>query len=347
MSYLSVKQLAAAIVVAGGLMTGTAMAATYHFKLVDKIALPTPPGHGDWVAYDPGNGDVYVSMPNNMAVIDTKTNKVIADVKPIDSPNTMAFDKDYVYETSGPGPGKPNYVMVISKKDWKIVDRVKTQGTSPDGTWIDPDSHMFATAADDNNWMEVYDIADGAHPKFVRKIPLWPEKGSGPDAGTRAPGSSTLYASDDAWEEIVDPKTGTVGAKVQLPIKVTKKGGTKGQFYDPKTDTLWVATTLGGSPKDGVFLLNPKTLAIEKVLPAKKAEIDQMSWDPDLGLAYTFQSAAKGFGVYNTNTDKFIQFVTTGGKIQHTGDVDLANHEIYILDGGHAQMLVYKPEKAG
>lgn len=347
MNYLNVKKLAAAILVAGGLVAGTAMAAgSYHFKLVDKIALPMSPGHGDWVAYDPGNGDVYVSLAGDagMAVIDTKTNKVIAHVNGF-MPNTMQFNKDYVYETDAPGPGKPNYVVVISKKDWKIVDKVQTKGTSPDGTWIDPANHMFYTASDDNNWLEAYDISDGAHPKFVKKIPLWPEKGSGPDAGTRAPDSSNLYASDDSWEEVVDPKAATVEPKVNLPIKVTKKGGTKGQFYDPKTDTLWVATTVA-DPHKGVFLLNPKTLATEKVLPAH-TEIDQMSWDPGLGRAYTFESAAKGFGVYDTNTGKYVQFVKTGGKTEHTGDVDLANHEIYVFDGGHAQMLVYKPVKAG
>lgn len=339
-------KILAGIALATGLMAGTALASpTWHFKKVATIPLPTPPGHGDWVAYDPGNGMVYVSMVNDMAVIDTRTNKVVADIKGINSPNTIAFDSDYVYETAaeGPGAGKQNQIVVISKKDWKVVNKVNTKGTSPDGTWINPALHQFYTASDDNNWIEVYDISNGADPKFVKKIALYPTTGSGPDAGTRAPDKSTLYASDDSWEEVVNPTTGMIGPKVNTHVTVTKKGGTKGQFYDPKTNVLWVATTVA-DPNTGVLLMNPDTLAVEKVLPAS-TEIDQLSWDPKLGLAYAFESGAKGFGVYNTNAGKFLQFVKTGGKIEHTGNVDLATHEIYVYDGGQARMLVYKPEK--
>src|ERR1700739_1696148 len=118
------KQLAG-IALMSGLMSGTAFAANYDFKLVAKIPLPTQPGHGDWVAFDPSNQDVYVSLKGSgMAVVDTRTNQVIHYFDAIPSPNTMAFDNDYIYETAAEGPGanKTNQIVVIDKKTWQVVD---------------------------------------------------------------------------------------------------------------------------------------------------------------------------------------------------------------------------------
>ncbi len=51
--------------------------ASNGYALVTTISLPGPAGHGDWVAYDPSNGYIYLSHHgSNFVVVDTKTYKV-------------------------------------------------------------------------------------------------------------------------------------------------------------------------------------------------------------------------------------------------------------------------------
>lgn len=334
---MRLKKLLASGAIFGGLLMGTAMAQTYHFKLVDKIALPGKPGHGDFVRYGRETGYVYVSLPNGGAVVDTHDNKVVHYFKSITSPNSHAEDANYVYWTEANGPGKANQIVVISKKDWKIVNRVTTVGTSPDGMWIDPAAHKLYTAMDDNNWVDVY--STGKDPKFLKKFPLVPKTGGGPDVGILVPSKNALFIPDDSWEERLNATTGKVEKAVNLHIKVTKLDGTKGQIYDAKTNQLWVGTTSAG-----VYVFNPDTLAVIKHLPAKGG-IDQVSYDPKLGLVYAFEGAAKGFDVYDANSDKHVGFVSTGVGLTHTGTVDLANDEVYAYAGKAGALYVYKPEK--
>jgi len=66
--------------------------------LVTTIPLPGPEGHGDWVAFDRGDGDIYLSHHgSNMVVLDTKTNKIVANIesRDLDTPDVMAFDSLY------------------------------------------------------------------------------------------------------------------------------------------------------------------------------------------------------------------------------------------------------------
>jgi DNA-binding beta-propeller fold protein YncE len=332
----SIKLLAGAALLSG-MMAGSAFAQSYHFKLVDKISLPGKPGHGDFVRYDPTDGYIYVSLPNGGAVVDTHTNKVIHYFKSISSPNSHASDKNYVYWTVADGPGKTNQIVVISKKDWKIVNRVTTEGTSPDGMWLDPGNHKLYIAMDDNNWIDVY--STGHAPKFETKIPLYPAKGSGPDVGTLVPSKNILYMPDDSWEEAININTDKITHKVNTHVKITKLGGTKGQIYDPKTNTVWVGSTTGG-----VLVFNADTLKIIKRLPSKGG-IDQVSFDPKLNLVYAFDGGANGVDVYNANTMAPVTFISTGIGLTHTGTVDLANNDIYAYAGKADALYVYKPEK--
>jgi DNA-binding beta-propeller fold protein YncE len=336
------KKILAGAALLSGLMMGAAFASTWHFKLVDKIALPCKPGHGDWVSYDPGNHDVYVSLHGSgMAVVDTKTNKVIHDFKNIPDPNTMTFNSHYIYETAaeGPGAGKVNQIVVINKKTWKVVDRVNSVGTTPDGVFIDKANNKLYVVSDDNNWIDVY--TTGAHPKFIKKFTLYPPNPkSGPDVANLFNG--TIYATDDAWVLMVNPNTGKIGTKVNYHVKLTKFGGTKDMFFDRAHNRLWVATTTGG-----VLIVNPKTLAVEKRLKeSSKTGADAVAWDKKLGLVYVFEGGIPGFDVYSINGMKHVGVVKTGSKLPtHSGAVDPATHMIYAYAGGDAALYVYRPEK--
>jgi len=334
-----VMKLVAATALLTGLMTGTSLASSPPtFKLVAKIPLPTKPGHGDWVAFDPSNRDVYVSLKDHgMAVIDTKTNKVVHAFQDIAAPNTMTFDKNYVYETAaeGAGAGKANQIVVIDKHDWKIVDRVTTKGTSPDGTFIDPANGHLYVVSDDNNWIEEY--TPGAHPKFVAKYSLEPAKAvAGPDVASLING--TIYATDDSDVETVNPQDGKIGKIADYQLKLNKFGGTKDMFWDPTHHAIWVGTT-----NHVLYIVDPKTLQIDKPLP-ETAGADEVGHDAGLGLAYAFQGGIPGFDVYSIKGEKYLTTVHTGTKgPTHSGAVDPVNHDVYAYAGGYAALYVYKP----
>ncbi len=321
-----------------GIMMGSSLAAGYTFKEVAFIPLPMSPGHGDWVSYDHYNGDVYVSLKDKgMSVIDTRTNKVIRTIyNGVVDPNTMTYDKDFVYETAAPGPKKKgNAVVVISKRNWKVVDKVETKGTSPDGIFIDEANHHLYVISDDANWIEVY--TTGAHPKFITKYDEVPKNTvAGPDVAKLING--TIYATNDSYVEKINPNTGKVELAVNYHLKLNKFGGTKDMFYDAGHHAIWVATT-----NHVLYVVDPKTLEIIKPLP-EQAGADGLAYDPKLGLAYAFQGGIPGFDAYDVKDMKWIATVRTGSKKPtHSGTVDLANDEVYAFAGGDAAIKVYKP----
>src|SRR5690348_9692958 len=123
MPSLSKVLLSAAMV--SGLAIGTSAAATpYTFKLVATIHLQGPKGHGDITEYDPTNGMLYVSMAKDgFDIVDTKTNKVVTYIHGnLPTPNGEDYDANYVYWAV---PGKANELVVVDKKTWKVVDRIK------------------------------------------------------------------------------------------------------------------------------------------------------------------------------------------------------------------------------
>jgi hypothetical protein len=335
--------LVAALLASTSLVAAPALANGYHFQRVATIPLPTKPGHGDIVTYDPMNGMVYVSLVDDgLAVVDTRTNKVVHDIKNIPSPNGNTADANYVYVAAadGPGAGKVNAIVVISKKTWKEVGRVTTKGTSPD--WIQVESNRIYVDSDDANQMEVY--STGEKPKLEHVWPLFPPNAkAGPDVATVVPSMHTIFQSDDSFVLAVNTSTGKIDRHMDTGVKLLKHGGTKGEVYDARHNRLWVATT---NETPGVFVLNPETLKVIKTIP-EKGGVDQAAFDPKLGLLYTFEGGAHGFDAYNTNTMAHVAFVEAGGPAgpTHTGDVDTKTHMVYAYDGSGPSLDVFKPVK--
>lgn len=319
-----------------------AIAGEYHFQKVATIDLQGAKGHGDIATYDPSNHMLYVSMPNDgLDVVDTKTNKVVAYIKNVPSPNGNAFDSKYVYVAAadGPGAGKVNALIVIDKKTWKEVGRVTTQGTSPDGVQVDPATNTVYVTSDDNNWIEKY--SGGAHPKFEAKWPLVPAKPkTGPDVGTLVPERHAIFQPDDGVFEKVSTSTGAVEKVVDEHLKLTKHGGTKASVYDPSSGDVWVGTT-----NSSVIVVKASDLATVKTLKTHGG-IDAMAFDPKLHLVYAFGGGdRKGFDVYDAKTLTPVAFVSTGIGQTHTGDVDTATHDVYAYAGDGGVVVVFKPVK--
>lgn len=354
------RGLVGALAASAALLAVPALAAQdYHYVKLAEIYLPCPTGHGDWVAYDPSNRMVYVSMKNDgMAVIDTRTNTVAHVFTDVPQPNGMAFNADYVYVTAaeglpqgmnggtaGTGFGTRNEIVVIDKHSWKEVDRFDTWplGTTPDVAGV-ANGRLYV-AMDDNTVLDVWTAT--AHPQFIGQWQLYPQNTNhwwlnttdytGPDAFSFSPDGSKIYQAVDQYEEIVNAQTGAVERYFQYDIELTSKGGTKGSVVDPKTGYVWIATS---TAKPGLLIAKPDTLELVKSIP-EPAGTDELAFDPGLRLFYTF--GGKGFGVFNADTMEAITSVSTGVGTTHTGDVDRVTHAVYAYEGDRAAVGVFCP----
>jgi len=301
------------------------------YTLVTTIPLPGPEGHGDWVAFDRGDRDLYLSHHgSNMVVLNTKTNKIVANIESpdLDTPDVMTFDSKYVYVTAE----KAGNVVVISKVDWKIAGTVKTKGSSPDGIWLNAGKHRLYVVSNDANQLEVYTA--GPKPKLLATHPLEPAKPeSGPDVGAWVPSKHTLYESDDALVLAVNPDTGKILRKLDTHLKINNTGATKNMIYDPKTNRLWVGTT-----DKQVWIINANTLAKIKVVPATEGD-DALAFDPTQRLVFAF--GGQGFDVYDANSFEHVAYVNTGSPITHSGTVDPVTHQVYVYEGKANVLGVY------
>ncbi len=337
------------------LLSTPAYAGHLFFKLTNIIQLPTIDKGGDVVSYDPGNHNVYVSMGNTDsggAIIDADTDKLVTVVRNgIVRPGGMAWDQRYVYWTSdvhiksninGKDKTVKRYgkVVVVSKNGWNVVDTFTTVGTGADGIWADPSLNRLYIGLDNSNWIDEYTL--GKMPKYIGKISLYPKTGDGPDLGVIVSDRHLLYMPDDSWEEKINLLTGKIEAKTNIAsyFPVSPKGdhpNTKGQIYDPQTDTVWVGTNRGQ-----IFIFNARNLKVLAHLPAH-AGIDAVAYDPTYHLVYAFESDAKGFDVYNADTMKPVTFISTGYGKTHTGAVDFSNHKIFVYAGEAHAVYVYQP----
>ncbi len=332
---LAVALAAAALLVGGGVAiaapAGGPASALNGFALVKTIPLPGPAGHGDWVAYDPSNGYIYLSHHGtNVVVVDTKTSTVIANISSPDlnTPDVITFDPKYLYVTAE----KAGKIVVISKATWKIVGTATTKGPSPDGIWLDAAMGRLYVVSNDANQLEVYGAGD--HPRLIASYPLEPAKPkAGPDVGILIPSKNKLYEPDDALVLAIDLDSGQITRRLDTRLPVTGNGATKGMVFDSKGDHLWVATT-----DKQLLVLDPDTFAKVKTLPATEAD-DQMGFDSSLRLVYAF--GGHGFDVYNADTMEHVAYVDTGSAVTHTGAVDPATHQVYVYEGQANVLGVY------
>lgn len=353
------KGLVAALAVSAALFAVPALAQAqeYHYVKVADIYLPTKPGHGDITTYDPTNGMVYVSMVDDgLAVIDTRTQRVAHVFKDIPDPNGNDYDENYVYvaaaeglpqgmsgANNGTGFGTRNELVVIDKHTWRIVDRVETKGTSPDGVSVG-DGHVFVVS-DDNNWIEVY--SQGAHPQLQNVFELYPQNSNhwwlntsdacGPDVNYVSSARHEIFQTQTSLMEIVDVNTGAIKRHVDTGVELTAHCGTKQPWLDEKNNRLWVPTS---SKAGGMLVMNPDTLAIEKKLPQSSGK-DAVGVDPGLGIIYSF--GGSGFDAYNFNTLQHVAYVNTHVGTTHTGDVDPTTHAVYVYEGKRAALGVFCP----
>lgn len=299
------------------------------------IPLPGPPGHGDWVTYDPANGYVYLAhCGSNVVIVSMATNTIVTNIENIPGPNGIAYDDHYIYVTSGGG----NFTAVISKSDWKVATTFKTSGTTPDGIWVDKAAGKLYVASDDANQIEVY-APLGTNPHLINIIPLLPAKFvSGPDVGIIVPSKKMFYQPVDNLLLAISLDTGKIVNQLNTKLTIASNGATKNLVYDPQTNHLWEATT-----QKVMLVLDADSLKEITRIPASASE-DQMDFDSALRLIYAF--GGTGFDIYDADSFQHLGFLDTGSGNAHTGVVNQANHQVYLYEGNANLLAIFSPGDA-
>lgn len=342
----SIKSWAWAAGMAGSVMmiSGPAMAAQISYHKIASIALPASPNSGDVVAYDPGNHYIYTAYgAGGLAVIDATTNKLVADVKGIQKPNGLDFNADYVFVADG----KANALLVISKKTWKVVDSISTvatdkTATTPDGVVVDNANNQVFVTIDDNNTVQVY--SDQAPFKLLHVInlntvvPNASIDNVGPDLSSLSNG--VFYESDGIYLLSYNAKTlqniGKIDTGLQLKLSNGKLATHAGLKQSTEVNGK-VFVGGDGAPPNEIRVFNP-TLTHQYAPIMVPGNSDALVSDSNNGMVYGFVGGLPGGGgfiVIDSKTDAIVASVTTGGHA-HTGAVDTANGDVYVLHNGSA-----------
>jgi hypothetical protein len=263
-----------------------------------SIRLPGKGGHGDVVVADPGAHQVYLaqSPDNNVVVIDTAAN-TIRTVIAVPAATGIAYNQDYVFVSET----KANQVAIISKATWRVIATVASGGKTPDAIYVDSHDHMVFVSNVGSNNTEYF--SESAPFKVLGNIPLQPSKPkAGPDLGTYAPKTNTIYQSDDNDVLAIDAATRTIKKVISLPLAAG--AAAKDMYYDPRRDVLWVGTSgkevLAINPATGSVIANVKT----------PAGADQVSSD---GAGMLFLGLGKGrvMGVVDMDTHQYLASIPT------------------------------------
>lgn len=322
----------------------------FDYSRVATIQMQGPKGHGDACTFDPQNSRVFCSMHDHgVDVISTKKAKSIKFLANINQPADEKYYDGYVYVAQGPGtgPGNVNALVVVGADTLKIVDVVKTKGTSDDEITINPITKRLYLGCDDNNWVEVFDVSHPAKPHEVALFHMNPPgAASGVDDGVVAPSLNKLFWSDDWYVGVYNATTGKPESLIDTQVPLAKFGGTKGEQFDPANDTVWVGTTHAGD--SGMFVINAKTDQIEKVLP-ETGGVDGTKVDPNLDghrIEYAFMRwhGAHGFDAYDQTKMERIAHINVPSGQTHSGTVDTHTHVVYAFGGDRAILFGFKPE---
>lgn len=298
---------------------------------VKTLDLPGKGGHGDIVAYDPGQKAVYIaqSPDDNVIVINTQTQAIEKVIPGIKNDNGIAVGSKYIYVAAG----DDNKLAVIEKGTWKVVANVETGGKSPDAVYYDEKDKKIFVANDDTNTMGV--ISTEAPFKLVTSFPLSSDKAqSGPDLGVLIPDKNRLYQSVDNYILVIDTATNKIINKFTTDVAIAKTGGTKDMIYDPGKNIIWLGTT---SKK--VFAMDPDTGKMNEVVT--QSGMDQITWDPVSKMLFLGESGSGSMEVINMTTQKSIGAVKMDTGF-HTLDVDTDQHMVYAYLNNSNKVAIYK-----
>jgi YVTN family beta-propeller protein len=207
-------------------------------KLVTLVFLRSP--GEDWVLTN-DQARLFVSMPavNQVAVVDTRTWKVVANIDTGTKPVRLALQPDEKYLWVGTDEGLDSGVTVVDTTTLKVAARVAT-AAGP---------HEIAVS-DDNKFAYVTNKGAGAVTVInIQKLTKVGEVKVGASAVTYSPLSKAAYVSDEATGQItvLDGRTRQVRTRIATQAGVGRvrfaPGGRYGFAPNPSGAVIYIFDT--------------------------------------------------------------------------------------------------------
>jgi DNA-binding beta-propeller fold protein YncE len=257
-----------------------------------------------------------------VAVIDTATNQVVAEIGDLPRSHGIAVAGDRGFATAS----GDDTVGVFDLSTNKLLKKIPG-GVGPDAIIYD-DKLRLIYAADHAG--KTGTLIDPVMMSVVGTVQL----GGVAEYAQADPQSGLIYQNDEDTNElvVVDPQKQMVTQR----YKLGEGTGPSGLAYDPGNRRLFVTCD-----NNKLIVLNADTGQVVATLPIGSG-VDGASYDPDLRRVYTFNGFGTMTVIQQDSADSYrvLEQATThfGG---HAGAVDPATHRIYVAYFG--SIAAYDP----
>jgi DNA-binding beta-propeller fold protein YncE len=257
-----------------------------------------------------------------VAVIDTATNQVVAEIGDLPRSHGIAIAGDRGFATAS----GDDTVGVFDLSTNKLLKKIPG-GVGPDAIIYD-DKLRLIYAADHAG--KTGTLIDPVMMSVVGTVQL----GGVAEYAQADPQSGLIYQNDEDTNElvVVDPQKQMVTQR----YKLGEGTGPSGLAYDPGNRRLFVTCD-----NNKLIVLNADTGQVVATLPIGSG-VDGASYDPDLRRVYTFNGFGTMTVIQQDSADSYrvLEQATThfGG---HAGAVDPATHRIYVAYFG--SIAAYDP----
>jgi YVTN family beta-propeller protein len=257
-----------------------------------------------------------------VAVIDTATNQVVAEIGDLPRSHGIAVAGDRGFATAS----GDDTVGVFDVSTNKLLKKIPG-GVGPDAIIYD-DKLRLIYAADHAG--KTGTLIDPVMMSVVGTVQL----GGVAEYAQADPQSGLIYQNDEDTNElvVVDPQKQMVTQR----YKLGEGTGPSGLAYDPGNRRLFVTCD-----NNKLVVLNADTGQVVATLPIGSG-VDGASYDPDLRRVYTFNGFGTMTVIQQDSADSYrvLEQATThfGG---HAGAVDPATHRIYVAYFG--SIAAYDP----
>jgi DNA-binding beta-propeller fold protein YncE len=257
-----------------------------------------------------------------VAVIDTATNQVVAEIGDLPRSHGIAVAGDRGFATAS----GDDTVGVFDLSTNKLLKKIPGGG-GPDAIIYD-DKLRLIYAADHAG--KTGTLIDPVMMSVVGTVQL----GGVAEYAQADPQSGLIYQNDEDTNElvVVDPQKQMVTQR----YKLGEGTGPSGLAYDPGNRRLFVTCD-----NNKLIVLNADTGQVVATLPIGSG-VDGASYDPDLRRVYTFNGFGTMTVIQQDSADSYrvLEQATThfGG---HAGAVDPATHRIYVAYFG--SIAAYDP----
>ncbi len=270
----------------------------------------------DAVAYDSGNGDVYIANGDsgNVSVVDGATGAVIRSISVGSEPGAVAYDVENgnIYVANA---GSSNLSVVNGPSD-KVV------GSIPVGT--DPEAIAYDTI---NGYLYVVNcysfnvsVIDGASNAVIKWIPV----GSNPAGIAFDPSNGYLYVADRGSHNVTVINGATEKRVKSIPVGFDPSG----IGYDSDNGYVYVTHP----DRDDLTVINGTTDSVVGTI-ATGERPDSVVADATNGIVYVPNYWSKDVAVLNGSTDQVVLDVPVG-NLPDALAYDSGSGYLFVSNGG-------------